>query len=148
MKTLILSALLAGFGATVAAQEIIPFDDHFVSTRTRAEVLAEVSQAAMSGDLYRQQGEITWMPSLDTFGGPSRSRAEVRQEVSLAAASGELYRQQGEITWIPDAVNVTSHYASSGSPSVGEEAGSPVLLATDSADKAGGARHCLACRTW
>ncbi len=99
MKTLIASALLAGFAATAVAQEIIPFDDHFASTKTRAEVLAEVAQAARSGELYRQQGELTYSPSFEASG-PVHSRAEVRAEVARAAASGDLYRQQGEITWV------------------------------------------------
>lgn len=54
------AALLAGFGATAGAQQTIAFHDPSVSTLTRAEVLAEVAQAAASGELYRQQGEITW----------------------------------------------------------------------------------------
>ena len=98
MKASVVSVLLAGFAATAVAQEIVPFDDHFVSASTRAEVQAEVAQAARSGELDNQQGEITYTPSFDATG-PSRSRAEVRNETARAAASGDLYRQQGEITW-------------------------------------------------
>ncbi len=99
MKALVVSAVLAGFVATAAAGEIVPFDDHFVSMKTRAEVQAETAQAAQSGELYRQRGELTYTPSLESSG-VVRSRAEVRAEVARAAASGELYRQQGEITWM------------------------------------------------
>jgi hypothetical protein len=113
MKTLIASALLAGFAATAAAQEIIPFDDHFISTKTRAEVQAEVAQAARSGELYRQQGELTYSPTFNAAG-PVHSRAQVRAEVARAAATGDLYRQQGEITWMGPA---TGAYGMSGSPS-------------------------------
>jgi len=119
VKALIASALLAGFAATGVAQEIIPFDDHFVSTKTRAEVLAEVSQAARSGELYRQQGELTYAPSFETSG-PVHSRAEVRAEVARAAASGDLYRQQGEITWMEPA---TEAYGVSGPSRASAESG-------------------------
>ncbi len=102
MKRLIVSALLAGFAATASAQQIIAFDAAPASTRTRADVLAEVSQAAASGELYRQQGEITWAPQAGAVSVPAKTRAEVLAEVSRAAASGELYRQQGEITWLPE----------------------------------------------
>ncbi len=139
MKTLIISALLAGFGATVVAQEIIPFDDHFVSTRTRAEVRAEALQAAASGELYRQQGEITWMPEAGAFSGPGKTRSEVLAELSQAAASGELYRQQGEITWMPEA-GAARRYASRERPTVGDGAAS-VFLANEAANKADGEKH-------
>lgn len=139
MKTLIISALLAGFGATVVAQEIIPFDDHFVSTRTRAEVRAEALQASASGELYRQQGEITWLPSADASSSPGKTRSEVLAELSQAAASGELYRQQGEITWLPEA-GAASRYASRESRISSGGAGS-VLLANDAANKADADKH-------
>ena len=113
MKALIASAVLAGFAATAVAQEIIPFDDHFVSMKTRAEVRAETAQAARSGELYRQQGELTYVPSFQVSA-PVHSRAEVRAELAGAAASGALYRQQGEITWMEPA---TGGYGMSSNPS-------------------------------
>ena len=102
MTKLIISALLTGFAATAGAQQIIASGHPFVSSQTRAQVLAEVQRAAASGELYRQQGEITSVPETGAFSLPTKTRAEVLAQVSQAAASGELYRQQGEITWIPE----------------------------------------------
>jgi hypothetical protein len=98
MKHLIVSTLLAGVMLPLAAQEIVPFNDYFVSTRSRADVMAETSAAAAAGDLVTQ-GEIVTYPSPV----PQRSsptRAEVRAELARAAAAGEL-STQNEITWEP-----------------------------------------------
>jgi hypothetical protein len=98
MKTIIVSALFAAFSLPVAAGEIVEFDDHFVSMRSRAEVQAEVAKAAAAGELDTA-GEITSYPNMASV--PStRSRAEVKAELARAAAAGEL-NTQGEITWIP-----------------------------------------------
>ena len=110
MKRLIVSALFAGFAATAGAQQIIAFDAPITSTRTRADVLAEVSQAAANGKLYRQQGEITWAPKAGAVSTTAKTRADVLAEVSRAAASGELYRQQGEITWLPEQGGASSFH--------------------------------------
>jgi diphthamide synthase (EF-2-diphthine--ammonia ligase) len=102
MKTVfvspILASLLASFALPVAAQEIIEFDDHFVSTRTRAEVQAEAATAAAAGQV-EPMGEAIEYPTL-VSASSTRTRAEVRAEVARAAAAGEL-NMQGEITVIP-----------------------------------------------
>lgn len=98
MKSIFYSIVFASFTLPVAAQEIVEFDDHFVSTRTRAEVQAEVASAAASGQL-EPMGEAMSYPTL-TSASSSRTRAEVKAELARAAAAGEL-NMQGEITAIP-----------------------------------------------
>ena len=94
-----LSALLVTTALPAVAGEIVPFDDHFVSTRTRAEVMSEVAAAVAAGHLYTQ-GEIITYPGDPA---PSRSmltRAQVTAELARAQAAGEL-STQNEISWEP-----------------------------------------------
>ncbi len=96
-SSIVVSLFVASFALPVAAQEIVEFDDHFVSTRTRAEVQAEAATAAAAGQLV-PTGEAMEYPMLASA--PSTlTRSEVRAEVARAAAAGEL-NQQGEITAI------------------------------------------------
>ncbi len=98
MKTVFVSLFVASFALPVAAQEIIEFNDHFVSTRTRAEVQAEAASAAAAGQV-EPTGEAMEYPTL--VSAPSTlTRAEVKAELARAAAAGEL-NMQGEITVIP-----------------------------------------------
>jgi len=60
MRTILLTAIFATIAATASAQEITPPDDTFVSTKTRAEVIAEMRTAQAQG-LMNQEGEITWV---------------------------------------------------------------------------------------
>jgi len=62
MRTILLTAILATVAAAASAQEITPPDDTFVSTKTRAEVIAEMNAAQAQG-LMKQEGEITWVAS-------------------------------------------------------------------------------------
>lgn len=98
MKTVFATILVASFALPVAAQEIIEFDDHFVSMRTRAEVQAEVASAAAEGQL-EAAGEALWYPTT-TSTSSTLTRAEVQAELARAAAAGEL-NMQGEITVVP-----------------------------------------------
>ena len=100
MKSIALSvsALLLTTALPAVAGEIVPFDDHFVSTRTRAEVMAEVASAAAAGQLYTQ-GEIVSYPG-DPAPRSMLTRAEVMAELARARAAGEL-STQNEISWEP-----------------------------------------------
>jgi len=98
MKAIVFTALLATAALPLAAQEIIPYDDHFASTRTRAEVMAEVRDAVAAGHLYTQ-GEIVSYPDHPTSAS-MLSRAEVVAELARAQAAGEL-SSQNEITSEP-----------------------------------------------
>lgn len=98
MKTAFASILVASFALPVAAQEITQFDDPFVSTRTRAEVQAEVAGAAAAGQL-EPMGEAIGYPT-PMSSSSTLTRAEVKAELARAAAAGEL-NMQGEITTIP-----------------------------------------------
>lgn len=86
MRTIIISALFAIAASGASAQEIIEFDDAFVSQKSRAEVMAEVSRAQARG-MMQQQGEITWTPPITES--PDRSRAVVRDEARHAASMNE-----------------------------------------------------------
>ncbi|HRO58788.1 MAG TPA: DUF4148 domain-containing protein [Burkholderiaceae bacterium] len=93
-----LSALLVTTALPAVAGEIVPFDDHFVSTRTRAEVMSEVAAAAAAGHLYTQ-GEIITYPG-DPAPRSMLTRAQVKAELARAQAAGEL-STQNEISWEP-----------------------------------------------
>lgn len=87
MRTILFTAILALFGVTASAQEIMLADDDFTSTRTRAEVLAELSVAQSHG-LMQQQGEITWVaPTHDTL---ARDSAAIRQAARHAESVNEF----------------------------------------------------------
>lgn len=99
MKAILVSALLAATSLPLAnAGEIVPFEDHFVSTRSRADVMAETARAAEAGEL-RTQGEIVSYPS-PADSGSLLTRSQVREELARAAAAGEL-SAQNEITSEP-----------------------------------------------
>lgn len=98
MKSIFYSIVFASFALPVAAQEIVEFDDHFVSTRTRAEVRAELASAAAAGRLEPMGEAMSYPTSMPSSS--SLTRAEVKAELARAAAAGEL-NQQGEITAIP-----------------------------------------------
>ena len=62
-------------------------DDDFVSTRTRAEVMAEIPLAQAQG-LMQQKGEITWVaPTVDIR---DRDRAAVSDEARHAQSANEF----------------------------------------------------------
>lgn len=87
MRTIILTAIFATIAATASAQEIMLPDGDFVSTKTRAEVVAEVPVAQAQGSM-QQEGEITWVaPIVDT---PDRIRADLRDEARHAESVNEV----------------------------------------------------------
>ncbi|MDT3680168.1 MAG: DUF4148 domain-containing protein [Burkholderiaceae bacterium] len=98
MKTILVSLFVASFALPVAAEELVEFNDHFVSTHTRAEVQAELASAAAAGQV-EPSGEAMAYPTRMSASS-SLTRAEVKAELARAAAAGEL-NMQGEITVIP-----------------------------------------------
>jgi hypothetical protein len=89
MKSLITAAAIALTAVTSFAQEATPAPefDNFVSTRTRAEVRAEL-QAALASGWRPLQGEASYAPELQRTAS-TRTRAEVRAELLAAIANGE-----------------------------------------------------------
>ena len=82
-----LALALTTIGSFAGEITLTPEIDNAVSTRTRAEVRAEVQTALASG--WRSpQGELGY-PAEHRATGPSRTRAEVRAEVLAAIARGE-----------------------------------------------------------
>jgi hypothetical protein len=98
MKTILFSALLVATSLPLAAQEIVPYEDYFVSSRSRAEVMNETARAAAAGELTTQGEIVTYVQRSSST--PSLSRAEVRAELARAEAAGEL-SAQNEITAEP-----------------------------------------------
>ena len=68
------------------------YPDHAQSTKTRAEVLAELEAARQDGTLFLIQRNAS-LP--DRQAGPGRSRAEVVAEVEALRQSGQLERIRG-----------------------------------------------------
>lgn len=101
MKTLLTAVALTLSTFASFAQEVTraPEIDNFVSTRTRAEVLAEL-KIAMAGGHLHAQGEITRAPEFDTFVA-ARTRAQVKGELMAAIGRGERL-SQGEVTRAPE----------------------------------------------
>ena len=87
VKQLIALSALALAGTAVLADDITPEPAPFVSTRTRAELKAEVLQARARGELLAAGEEESGATT------PVRStlaRATVKAEVLQARANGEL----------------------------------------------------------
>lgn len=97
MKSLITAAAIALTTLTSFAQEATPAPefDNFVSTRTRAEVRAEL-QAALASGWRPSQGEASYAPELQHTVS-TRARAEVRAELLAAIATG-WRPSQGEVS--------------------------------------------------
>lgn len=89
MKTFITAIALTFASIATMAQEATPAPeiDNFVSTRSRAEVRAEVLAAMARGDRL-SYGEVTRAPEFERFVS-QRSRGEVHAEVLAAIANGE-----------------------------------------------------------
>ena len=87
MRTILLAAIFATVAATASSQEITPPDNTFVSTKTRAEVIADMHTAQAQG-LMKQQAEITWVaPNAAT---PDRNVAAFREEARHAEDTSQL----------------------------------------------------------
>lgn len=119
MKTFITAAALAVSALTAAAQEATPAPeiDNFISTRTRAEVTAELLSALARG-VQLPRGEVTYAPEFQRTAS-TRSRAEVRAEVEAAIARGERF-SHGEAQ--PDPVGIRRRPASGHSAAAGGDA--------------------------
>lgn len=78
-------AVLAATGS-VFAQDFVTPDANLVSTRTRAEVIAEIAQARADGSLDVRDGEY---PVIKNSGTP-KTRAEVVAKIAQARADGTL----------------------------------------------------------
>lgn len=91
-------AVLAANGAAIA-QEFVEPGVNFVSTRTRAEVMAELKQAQANG-IYRVLD--TEYPIIKQSGTP-RTRAEVLAELEQAQADGTRYVSDVDYPLLPAA---------------------------------------------
>lgn len=86
----VIAATLAVTAGSALAQEFVVADEGFVSTRTRAEVIAEVIAAREAGTLGISDYEV---PPMGVTGTP-RTRAEVAAEVEAGrqhAGINDLY---------------------------------------------------------
>ncbi len=82
MRTILFGALFTLAATGASAQEIMAFDDHFVAQKTRAQVVAELSNAQAVG-VWNTRGEITWIPPVQRDS--ALDRADVRAEGVQAA---------------------------------------------------------------
>ena len=86
-------AALAAFAGSARAEDATyELPQPAVSTKTRAEVRAELLQARAAGTLLATEADFQKQPVFAS----TKSRAEVQSEVRAAAASGELDAQTGE----------------------------------------------------
>lgn len=84
VKTLIAAVTLLANAGAVFAGDVDPFVDftHVVSSKTRAEVIAEMREAAAKGEVTRNIEHVDFSNVAST-----RTREEVRNEAILAARS-------------------------------------------------------------
>lgn len=99
--TIVAFAALAALGAfadAARADDITPDPyQHMVSTRTRAEVVAERDAAVANGDIAAQQGEDSGSAHFARLVPPSlRTRAQVLAEVLAARRDGSHEAITGE----------------------------------------------------
>ena len=87
-KSIVLASVLAAVGFGASAQEATPFEIP-QSTKSRAEVKAELAQAQAEGFAIRG-GEATIFADSRAVG--SRDRAEVRAEASQLLDASSAYR--------------------------------------------------------
>ena len=87
VKQLIALSALALAGTAALADDITIDNTPFVSTRTRAELKAEVLQARAQGQLLAAGEENVVAPEA---GGTTLARATVKAQVLTARANGEL----------------------------------------------------------
>lgn len=100
MKKLTLAALLIAAAGAASAQNVRSTDDHAwfanaSSTKTRAQVVAELAQARANGELDRGNGETTGFQDL-SVAKSTKTREQVRQELAEARANGEYDRLNSE----------------------------------------------------
>jgi len=88
-KSALLASVLAAAAFGASAQEATLFDDVPQSTKTRAEVKAELAQAQAEG-FEISGGEATLFADTGVVG--TRDRAEVRAEAAQLLDSSSAYR--------------------------------------------------------
>jgi hypothetical protein len=89
------AAILAATGSTFAQQtEFVAADANFTSTKTRAEVMAEVNQAYADGTLIARDGQEPVVLA-SAKAAPGKTRAEVVAELNQAYADGTLIPRDG-----------------------------------------------------
>lgn len=98
MKKLTIAALLLAAVGAASAQAVRSQDDHYwfanaVSTKSRAQVVAELAQARASGEFDRLTSEVG---SLNDTVKSTKTRDEVRRELAEARANGEYDRLNSE----------------------------------------------------
>lgn len=96
--TVFAAAVLAGFLGSARAESPTPDPyTHMASTRTRADVVAEVHAARSSGQLALASAEDSGSFELARQAGVAgKTRADVRAEVLAARANGELEAMSSE----------------------------------------------------
>lgn len=96
MKTTTLIAAiavtLAASASAMAQEATYDYPQPAASQKTRAEVVAELRQAAANGTLHLSEGEVGREAPFVA----QRTRADLRAETLLAIASGELQRLNRE----------------------------------------------------
>lgn len=92
VKTLITAVTLLTSAGAAFAGNVDPFVDHtvFVSSRTRAEVIAEMQQAAVEGSVSRTPEYVDHSNVVST-----RTRDDVRNEAIQAARSSRTNSDVG-----------------------------------------------------
>lgn len=108
MKTINLFAAIAvtlAASVSAMAQEVsYEYPQPTTTQKSRAEVMAEVRQAAANGTLHQNNSEISHEGSFVT----QRTRAEVRAETLLAIASGELQALNREVSGYTPFIRATA----------------------------------------
>lgn len=92
LLTIATVAAVTGFGSSIAFAAEATVDSFAPSTKSRAEVRAELAQAQRDGSIaVSSLGYFEQLASVKT-------RAEVRNEAALALARGELSPIYGELS--------------------------------------------------
>ena len=97
MKSLVIATLLAATAFSASAMsgnngELYPQDqDNFVSTKTRAEVIAELREAKAAGTIAYGDADIKRINARPAPSTSTLTRAEMRMEVAELAAQGKLF---------------------------------------------------------
>jgi hypothetical protein len=94
--TVVAATVLASLFGVARADDITPDPyTHMVSTRTRAEVVAELHAARANGELTQGEDSGSFHLSRQVWAS-GKTRAEVQAEVLAARQSGEMQALSGE----------------------------------------------------
>lgn len=88
IKKISAAILMLSLAGAALAEAPYPDDSKFVSTKTRAEVIAELAQARANGEL--PINEATYPDKAIASVASTKTRAEVIDELKQARANGEL----------------------------------------------------------